>query len=80
MGEADPATAIVRTADARSCDLIVMGTHGRTGGIRNRFEFIDVTHSRIHDPGVRPVRISNLAGRTPAAGGQGQYRSVMLAA
>jgi len=29
--DALPAPAILRTADAASCDLIVMGSHGRTG-------------------------------------------------
>jgi nucleotide-binding universal stress UspA family protein len=31
MAEGDPATAILRTAQENHCDLIVMGTHGRTG-------------------------------------------------
>jgi nucleotide-binding universal stress UspA family protein len=29
--EGDPATAILRAAEEISCDLIVLGTHGRTG-------------------------------------------------
>lgn len=29
--DGDPATVIVRHAEATACDLIVMGTHGRTG-------------------------------------------------
>ena len=29
--EGDPATAILRAAKGNHCDLIVMGTHGRTG-------------------------------------------------
>lgn len=31
MAEGDPAREIVRTAQDIGCDLIVMGTHGRTG-------------------------------------------------
>ena len=31
LKEGDPATEILRTAKANDCDLIVMGTHGRTG-------------------------------------------------
>ena len=29
--EGEPGEAILRTATERHCDLIVMGTHGRTG-------------------------------------------------
>jgi nucleotide-binding universal stress UspA family protein len=35
LGEGNPATEIVREARENKCDLIVMGTHGRTG--LNRF-------------------------------------------
>jgi nucleotide-binding universal stress UspA family protein len=31
LGEGDPATEIERIARERHCDLIVLGTHGRTG-------------------------------------------------
>jgi nucleotide-binding universal stress UspA family protein len=31
LAEGDPATEILRTAQEIACDLIVMGTHGRTG-------------------------------------------------
>jgi nucleotide-binding universal stress UspA family protein len=31
LEEGDPATAIVQVAQEAGCDLIVMGTHGRTG-------------------------------------------------
>ena len=31
LAEGDPATEILRTAGESRCDLIVMGTHGRTG-------------------------------------------------
>jgi nucleotide-binding universal stress UspA family protein len=31
LEEGDPATGILQTAQERKCDLIVMGTHGRTG-------------------------------------------------
>jgi nucleotide-binding universal stress UspA family protein len=31
LQEGDPATEILRTAQENGCDLIVMGTHGRTG-------------------------------------------------
>ena len=31
LAEGDPATAIDRTAREQHCDLIIMGTHGRTG-------------------------------------------------
>jgi nucleotide-binding universal stress UspA family protein len=31
MVEGDPATEILRTANEENCDLIAMGTHGRTG-------------------------------------------------
>jgi len=31
MTEGDPATEILRLAEESKCDLIVMGTHGRTG-------------------------------------------------
>lgn len=31
LSEDDPVTAIVRTATERKCDLIVLGSHGRTG-------------------------------------------------
>jgi nucleotide-binding universal stress UspA family protein len=31
LKEGDPATEILRTAQAKDCGLIVMGTHGRTG-------------------------------------------------
>jgi universal stress protein A len=31
LEEGDPATAILQVAQERGCDLIVMGTHGRTG-------------------------------------------------
>jgi nucleotide-binding universal stress UspA family protein len=31
LQEGDPATEILQVAQARLCDLIVMGTHGRTG-------------------------------------------------
>jgi nucleotide-binding universal stress UspA family protein len=31
LSEGDPATEILKTAERRHCDLIVMGTHGRTG-------------------------------------------------
>ena len=31
LEEGDPATAIVQVAQETGCDLIVMGTHGRTG-------------------------------------------------
>jgi nucleotide-binding universal stress UspA family protein len=31
LTDGDPATAILRAADENQCDLIVMGTHGRTG-------------------------------------------------
>lgn len=31
VAEGDPAAAIVRAAKETNCDLIVMGTHGRTG-------------------------------------------------
>jgi nucleotide-binding universal stress UspA family protein len=31
LAEGDPATAILRAARDNHCDLIVMGTHGRTG-------------------------------------------------
>jgi universal stress protein A len=31
LSEKDPAAAIVQTAAERGCDLIVMGSHGRTG-------------------------------------------------
>jgi nucleotide-binding universal stress UspA family protein len=31
LQEGDPAAMIVRTAKEKDCDLIVMGTHGRTG-------------------------------------------------
>lgn len=31
LGEGDPAAEIIRLARERACDLIVMGTHGRTG-------------------------------------------------
>jgi nucleotide-binding universal stress UspA family protein len=31
LSEGDPATEILKTARQRPCDLIVMGTHGRTG-------------------------------------------------
>ena len=35
IAEGDPATLILRTAEETHCDVIVMGTHGRTG--LNRF-------------------------------------------
>jgi nucleotide-binding universal stress UspA family protein len=31
LGTGDPATEILRLAGETKCDLIVMGTHGRTG-------------------------------------------------
>ncbi|HLJ97553.1 MAG TPA: universal stress protein [Gemmataceae bacterium] len=31
LSEDDPVTAILRTADERDCDLIVIGSHGRQG-------------------------------------------------
>jgi nucleotide-binding universal stress UspA family protein len=31
LEEGDPATGILQAAQERKCDLIVMGTHGRTG-------------------------------------------------
>jgi nucleotide-binding universal stress UspA family protein len=31
LEEGDPATAVLQIAQERQCDLIVMGTHGRTG-------------------------------------------------
>jgi len=31
LADGDPCTAILRVAQDNSCDLIVMGTHGRTG-------------------------------------------------
>ncbi len=31
LAEGDPGTAILRTAKEANCDLIVMGSHGRTG-------------------------------------------------
>lgn len=31
LSEGDPATEILKTAGQRQCDLIVLGTHGRTG-------------------------------------------------
>ena len=34
LKEGDAATVILHTAQDASCDLVVMGTHGRTGAIR----------------------------------------------
>jgi nucleotide-binding universal stress UspA family protein len=31
LGKGDPATAIIKVAEEMACDLIVLGTHGRTG-------------------------------------------------
>lgn len=42
----EPAAEIVRLADPRACDLIVMGTHGRSGG--RRFFMGSVAEAVIH--------------------------------
>jgi nucleotide-binding universal stress UspA family protein len=34
LEEGDPATVILRTAEQTSCDLIVLGTHGKTAEMR----------------------------------------------
>jgi nucleotide-binding universal stress UspA family protein len=34
LQEGDPATMILRTANQSACDVIIMGTHGRTGAFR----------------------------------------------
>ncbi|MCB1510595.1 MAG: universal stress protein [Hyphomicrobiaceae bacterium] len=48
--ETNPYQAIVRTADEKGCDLIVMGSHGRRGieGFLLGSETVDVlTHSKV---------------------------------
>jgi nucleotide-binding universal stress UspA family protein len=59
----DPATTIVEVAEQENCDLIVMGTHGRTG-------FARLLMGSVAEAVVRrancPVFTYKLPRRTPA--------------
>jgi nucleotide-binding universal stress UspA family protein len=55
-----PAEEIVRLAEKESCDLIVMGTHGRTGLLR-------LLMGSVADKVLREARCPVLTVRTPPA-------------
>jgi nucleotide-binding universal stress UspA family protein len=61
LAEGDPADEIVRAARAQGCDLIVMGTHGRTGLSR-------LLIGSVAEQVVRTAPCSVLTVKTPGAG------------
>jgi len=55
LAEGDPAAEILRTAREHHCDLIVMGTHGRTG--LNRFVLGSVAEQVVRQAGCPVLTI-----------------------
>lgn len=75
LAEGEPATEILRTAREQDCDLIVMGTHGRTG--LDRFVLGSVAEQVVRQagcpvltvkvpPALEPTAAQSAASRSPA--------------
>lgn len=59
LGEGDPAMEIARIAAEKHCDLIVVGTHGRSGVLERLFKG-SVTNELIHLAPC-PVLVTNVS-------------------